>query len=301
MVQLNSEFASLIQTIETQNAAELTEIIQNLRVIAADYKHLEHETRSAIRQTNNVLEEIINAIRAKNLESHDKIGLIKRDFTDLSKHFDGLARRHSGISQQLAEEADKAEAAKEANDDRVKHAKQLRKHAKTYGLMGVPGVGLVASVGALASGAADAVDNPALKVVAGTGGALGGVLVGAVITVGAPIFLAIGAALAIKSKVWAVKFGNMHDSIRKLQGIMDMASQHLTDIVSDLDKLNDDAQNVNEKQSTSMLEHEFVRVERSCVRVRQKCTQYVRLADSNTKNLRKIGGTKSDSFTLPPK
>lgn len=299
MVQLNTEFNSLIQTIESQNSAELREIIQNLRVIAADYKHLENETRSAVRHTNNVLDEVVAAIQEKNLTSHDKIRLIKCDFTGLSGKFDKLARRHSGISLQLSEQADKAEAAKAANDNRVKEAEKLKETATVFGIMGVPGLGLVASVGALASGAADSVDNRALKVVAGAGGALGGVLVGTVVTIASPILLAIGGALAIRSKVWAVKFENMHDSIRKLQGIMNKAGQHLTDIVSDLDKLNDDAQNVNgEELNKGMLEHQFVRLERSCAKVRDKCTQYVKLADRNQDNFKRMSVVETDRLKL---
>ena len=293
VVELNSEFNALIETIESQNSNELKEIIQNLRIIAADYKHLEHETRSAVRQMTNVLNEIINIIGAKKLKNSDKIQLIKLDFTVLANHFNGLAKRHSGISQQLSEQGNKAEAAKQSNDDRVKQSKELKKHAKVCGVLGVPVVGLVASIGALACDAADSVENPALKVVAGVGGALGGVLVGTVVTVGSPILLVVAAALAMKGKIWSVKFETMHDQIRELEGIINMAGQHLTDIVSDLNKLHNDTQNINEKQGNEMLEFAFGRIERSCQKVQGNCSKYIQLADSNTRNLKRIDGVKS--------
>ena len=292
IVELYSEFNTLIETIQSQNSADLKEIIRNLRIIAADYKHLEHETRSAVRETNNVLDEVIRVIRSTKLKESEKIQTIGRDFTGLGKHFDGLAKRHSGISQQLSEQGNKAEAAKQANDDRVKQSEELRATAKAYGVLGVPGVGLVASIGALACAAADSVENPVAKVVAGAGGALGGVLVGTVVTVGSPIWLVVAATLAVKSKIWSAKFENIHVKIGELGEIINMAGQHLTDIVSDLNKLSDDTKNVNAKQSSEMLEHAFGRIERSCQKVQGSCTNYIQLADSSARNLKRIGEVK---------
>ena len=293
VIELNSEFASLIDSMEAESAGQLNEIIEALRVIAADYRHLEHETRSLVKQTNSTLEEVIRAACSKDLPASAKIKIMRQDFTSLSNQFDGLARRHAGIAVQLDTQANKAQIAKEKNDRQVKKAEKLKDHAQVYGIMGVPGVGLALSVSACAVNAAESVDNPLLKALAGFGGAIGGVAVGAMVTVGSPILLIAAAVLAVKSRIWSVKFGNMHDKIRKIQEIMDMADQYLSDIVGDLNTLNNQTNQVNEKQSNDELNHAFGRIERSCKKVRESCTKYTQLADKNTKNIRQITASKS--------
>jgi thiamine kinase-like enzyme len=80
----------------------------------------------------------------------------------------------------------------------------------------------------------------------------------------------------------------MHDMIRKLQGIMSMASQYLSDINSDLNNLSHVTSQVNQNHDSKMLNHAFGRVKRSCEKVMESCTKYVELVDANTKNMRRI-------------
>jgi hypothetical protein len=206
VVQLNSEFSSLINKMEAENAQQLNDIIKVLREIANEYKHLEHQTRSAIRQTNNVLSEVILVVSSEKLKPSEKIELMKQDFSKLAHEFDALSKRHGHISEQLDMQAEKAEAAKEENDLRMKRAEELKEHAQVCGIMGVPGGGLVSSVIACGRGAADSVDQPILKVLVSAGDVLGGIVVGTLATTGSPILLTVAAVLAIKSKVWSAKF-----------------------------------------------------------------------------------------------
>jgi septal ring factor EnvC (AmiA/AmiB activator) len=288
VAELNSEFNSLINKMEAESAQQLSDIIKVLREIAKEYKHLERQTRSAIRQIENVLSEVIIAASSKKLKPSQKIEQMKRDFSELANEFDELAKRHGHISQQLAMQAEKAETAKEENDLRVRKAEELKEHAQVCGILGTPGVGLISSVTACTMSAADSVDQPILKVLASAGGMLGGIVVGTVATVGSPILLTIAAVLAVKSKTWSTKFESMHETIRKLESIMNMASQCLSDINSDLNKLNHVTSQVNQNQDSKMLDYAFDRVKRSCEKVMESCTKYVGLADANTKNMKRI-------------
>jgi hypothetical protein len=206
VVQLNSEFSSLINRMEAENAQQLNDIIKVLREIANEYKHLEHQTRSAIRQTSNVLSEVILVVSSEKLKPSEKIELMKQDFSKLAHEFDALSKRHGHISEQLDMQAEKAEAVKEENDLRMKRAEELKEHAQVCGIMGVPGGRLVSSVIACGRGAADSVDQPILKALASAGDVIGGIVIGTLATTGSSILLTVAAVLAIKTKVWSTKF-----------------------------------------------------------------------------------------------
>lgn len=288
MVQFMAEFHSVIEKMQTAGAQEYSEILAALRIIAENYKKLEVETRSTIKETTNVLSEVIHAATAKKLKSSDKIRLMKRDFDGLSKKFEALSDRHINIHEQLAVQADIAELLKKENDKRVKRAEELKEQAQMYGVLGTPGVGLGASIAVIAYSAADSVEQPTLKVLAGVGGALGGFIVGAAATAGSPILLTVAAVLAVKSKKWSVKFENMHDMIRKLQEIMNTAAQYLSDISSDLDRLNSDTEKLNENESKEILKHAFGRIKRSCESAIENCNDYVQVVDANKINMKRI-------------
>ena len=288
VTELNSEFNSLIKKMESENAQQLNDIIKVLREIAKEYKQLENETRSAVRQTERVLSEVINVVSSKKLKAHQKIEQMKQDFSMLASEFDKLAERHRRISQQLAMEADKAEIAKEKNDQRAQKAEELKEHAQVLGILGTPGAGFASSVYALTNSAASSTDQPIIKALASVGGALGGIIVGTIVTAGSPILLTIAAALAVKSKTWSTRFNSMHDMIRKLEDIMKTAGQCLTDIKSDLNRLSHETNQAQQNKDSTMLDHGFGRIKRSCESVMESCRKYVEVADANKTTLKQI-------------
>ncbi len=294
VVQLNSEFDYLIETMEAAGARQLNEIIMTLREISIDYKHLERKTRSAISRTAYVVSEVARTASHKKLKPHEKIVLMKRDFASLSNEFDTLSWRHTGIREQLATQAEKAEAAKEENDRRTKKAEEMKEYALACGIAGVPGVGFVASVAGCSMAAVESVDHSALKVLAGVAGALGGVVAGAVVIAGSPILLGISAALAIKSKLWSAKFDSMHDMIRQLEDIMELAARHLSNIDSNLNALGEQISQVDPNDNNRVLNEEFRRIQRICEKVSEICTQYEQLADSKTKRIKQIDKPRSE-------
>lgn len=286
VAELNSEFDSLIETMEAAGVQQLNEIITALRDISLDYKHLERKTRSAVSRTAYVVSDVARTASSKKLKPEEKIVLMKRDFTTLSKEFDALSRRHTDISEQLATQAEKAEAAKEENDLRVKKAEEMKEEAQLCGIMGTPGVGLATSIVNCSNMAAESVDHSTLKVLARVGGALGGFVVGTVVTASSPILLAIAATLAITSKLWSTTFENMHDMIRQLEQMMDQAAGHLSDIDSNLNALDEQIKQVDPNENNRILSEEFRRIQRMCEKVNEICIKYEELAESKPKRIK---------------
>ena len=292
IVQLNSEFDTLIKEIEATGAQQFAEIFHTLREISADYKYLEHKTRSAVRQTASVVSEVARTAGSNKLQPNEKIKLMKRDFAKLTNDFATLTWRHVGISRQLHTLAEKAETIKGQYDRRAEKAVAMKDNAQGLAMMSVPGVGMVGSVAHCVSAAAGSVNHPALKVAAGAGGAVGGVLVGALVTISSPILLAISGILAVKSKMLSGKFTGMHDMIRQLEEIMDQAAQHLSDINENLTALDGQIdyadKSANAKATKQLINAEFDRIKRICVKVSELCTEYEQLVDSKTKRMKQI-------------
>ena len=290
VVELNSEFESLIEEMEAAEDKEMNETIKNLREISVIYKHLEHRTRAAVDKTATVISNVAKVANDKDLKPFEKLEAIKNRYRSLDEQFDSLSEEHIRISRQLDREANKAEAAKERNDQRVEKAKNMKKAAKALGALGTPVCGFAASVAACAVGAFNSVegDNSGLKVLAGAGGALGGVVVGTVVTAGSPILLTIAAVLAVKSKKWAAKFKSMHETIRRLQEIMDQAASYLTRINAYLDMLMKKIEDVKLENSAGSLNAEFKYIKDICAKITEKCHQYDKLAQAKAKGLRQV-------------
>lgn len=293
VTEFNTEFDSLIEKMEAEEANDLNEIIKTLREIAVDYKYLELKTRTMVTRTHIVISNVALIAGEKTLTPSEKLEMIQGKFAELNGGFGSLSKSHLGISAQLGQQAKKAEDAKERNDCRVEKAEEMKKIAKVCALLGTPVVGMVVAMDACAKEVANFVDNRALKVLADSGFAVLGIIGGAGHILTCPIWLTVAAVLAIKSKKWSVKFEAMHDSIRDLENIMKEAAWYLTNINESLKSLKNDVDNADPNKDINVLRCEFKFIQDTCNQITTSCKDYRKLLDSKTKPLKQINKPKT--------
>jgi len=281
---INKMMESLIGQIKANNAKELQVILSNVMEIAVRYRRLEQDTISIIQQTSIVSEQVrltAECALEDEMSATEAFTEMDKDFEGLSQDLDTAVSRHCQISQDLKQQADEAQRAKEANDRLAADAKQRRRDAKFYGAMAVPGATILTGPVLGASMASENIDNKFLKVLAGTGGAIGSLLGGVAATVFAPIMAGWAVRCAVLGKKWSITFGNLSEQILAVEEAINKSTMCLSSVRGALKTLGENAAKCDPSTSKPRLRLQYKKIMKNCIVLSKNCDDYQQTLQMN--------------------
>ncbi|CAF4029217.1 unnamed protein product, partial [Rotaria sordida] len=202
-----SEIKQVIDEMEAQHAKDqLKNIIESMKTIGYGYKKLECDAEIVKRRTAETILYVNKKATDYLNGSEDFIAIIddmKVQFTERLKELHSLRLHHIEISIDLEIQSNRASTAKEINDRRVEKSKEYEETALALFGLSIPGFNIPLSAVASAQAAIDQCTSTPGKIIAGTAGALGGLVIGIFSTLLSPLLLVTAGALAVMSKKWS--------------------------------------------------------------------------------------------------
>ena len=276
--QINKMMDSLIVQIQSANSAELKAILNNVEEIARRYRLLESETVSLVQKSKSVSSDVRMAAEGAlndELTFAEALESMNQDFDRLSKSMQKTIESHSDITKELRDQADNAKEAKERNDQLGANVRELKDQAKNFGILAVPGVSIVNGPVVGAMMAADAVDNKALKVIAGVGGAVGGLLGGVVMTALTPVFAGWAIRCAVLAGKWSGTFNDLSGQILEVEQAISGSSRYLSSISAMITELAEKISKCDSSKTKALLKLQFKKIIQSSEELHISCVQYL--------------------------
>jgi hypothetical protein len=294
--QITKMMDSLVIQIQSANSVELKSILGNVKDIAKRYRNLEYDTISLVKNTSVVAEDVRTAAQGAiddELTTAEAFESMNKDFEGLSNSMTKALECHSDIAKELRDQAEESKKAKGRNDQLQATALERKEDAEIFGLMAIPGACLLATPVMGASRAAARVDNKALKVVAGAGGAIGGLVGGVLLTALTPIFAAWAIRCAVLGSGWSETFQDLSDRILSVEAAINGSALHLSCIRSMLTQLDEKVSKCDASKSKGLLRIQFKKILNSCTKLEESCNQYL-LSLQSTKNNQEMLSTSNN-------
>ena len=288
--KINSEMKSLIKEIEQSNHRDLKNILNNLRLIAQRYRHLELESVGLVKKTSSIAKDVCHTAQSalgdgsRALTPKEAVFFMSQDFDSLGEHLTQVIEQHTNISHELKEQAEFAMYAKHKNDACAARAVEMKSKAKFNGLVAIPGVALVAAPVLLATELADTQNHPLAKVAAGVGGAVSGICLGLAVTVYSPMFAIVSGVYGALAQVfshWSANFKDLTQQILEIEKLITTSTQQLAEIKSFYRLLGEKVSHYKKMDSKDAMAHQFGRIIRACADVIKSCDSYL---DSSQRN-----------------
>lgn len=276
--EINKQMDSLIAQIQSVNSSELSSILGNVKEIAKRYNLLETDTISLIKTTSAVAGDVSMAAQSAlngELTTAEALQSMNRDFEGLENRMTKVIERHAEVAKELRDQADNAKKAKERNDQLEAYTLKLNQDAETFGALAIPGVMLIKAPILVASEAAGAVDNKALKIVAGIGGAVGGLIGGVVMTALTPIFAVLALHCAWASTGWSQNFADLSQQILAVEAAIINSNNHLSVIRGMLPQLDEKISQFDQIKTNPLLKKQLKKILTSCAELKKNCSQYL--------------------------
>ncbi|CAF0789357.1 unnamed protein product [Adineta steineri] len=279
---------SLIRQIKASNAKELRTILDNVMEIAVRYRKLEQDTISIIQQTSIVGEQVrltAESALVDEMCAADAFAEMNHDFQGLSNSLDKAVNDHCQISEDLQQQASEANIAKEKNDNLAAIAKERRSTAIAFGVCAVPGTFVLAGPVVGACAAVEAVDNKVLKVVAGAGGAIGGLFAGIAATVLTPLLAVWALRCAILGTKWSATFDDVSAKILEVEAAINKSTGCLSAVQGTLKMLGEKATKYDSSASKPRLSLQYKKIIQSCNILSKNCDDYRQSLQMKTINM----------------
>lgn len=275
--QINTMMDDLMRQIQVHNSSELKTILKDLEKIAKRYRLLEYNTLGLVTKTNMACDDVRSAAEAalqEELTALEAIQCMNQDFQGLQKSMKEILERHSDISTDLKLQAQLAREAKERNDELQQLAEERRDDAETFGIVAIPGVALLGGPVVGAKLASEAVDNAALKVLAGVGGAVGGLLGGIVTTLISPLLAGWAIRCAVLGRKWSETFTDLSDRILDVEQAIADSACHLVDINTAIGQIEEHVARCSKSTSPGLFKMHLKRIIGSCQTLTNHCEEY---------------------------
>jgi hypothetical protein len=294
--QITKMMDSLVMQMRSANSVELKSILKNVKDIAKRYRNLEYDTISLVKNTSVVCEDVRTAAQGAvngELTTAEAFQSMSNDFEGLSNSMTKAIECHSDIAKELRDQAEESKKAKERNDQLQAIALERKEDAEIYGALAIPGAALLSTPVWAASGAAARVDNKALKVVVGAGGAVGGLVGGVLLTALTPVFAAWAIRCAVLGSGWSGTFQDLSDQILSVEAAIHDSALHLSCIRSMLAQLDEKVSKCDSSKSKGLLRMQFKKILNSCADLEKSCNQYL-ISLQSTKNNQEMLSTSNN-------